>query len=247
MAGEDARDDYVAQALAVRPYHPQVLFDAGEAALSALRVDEATEHWKQAFVRNDLARERIVKLLTPAVSAQTMLETFEPDAAGMELIAGYYRGLNRQQDLRIVLNAYALEARRLSADDTQDSETRVEHLMTAQRCYSELGDHLNVRQCLEDAIKVDESAYNPRLAYGNWLYSIQRYGEAAEHLIWCAKRRPSDVKVTTLAAYVRKKSMQQTKNSAFSGPDFEIADPSQPEYGRQPTQIATEPGSTSRN
>ncbi|MDB4614649.1 O-antigen ligase family protein, partial [bacterium] len=252
MADAEARDEYIAQALAVRPYHPYILFEAGKEALMSLKTDTAMKHWKAAFDRNDLVRDKIVQLLTPVVAAPVMLDTFKPDVAGLELIAGYYRGLNRQADLRIVLDSYATRSRELATQDDIEAEEAVEHLMAAQRCYAEMGDLLKVRQCLEAAIEVDPGAYNPRLAYGNWLFGIKRYSEAAEHLIWCAKRRPNDDRITTLAAYVRKVSMQQTRSSAFSESNTFTSDkssspntqPPQGDNSRQPTQMAIDPSAT---
>ena len=239
MADEQARDDYVAQALAVRPYDPRILFEAGREALLAGKTDIAIEHWRTAFDRNDSVRDKIIKLLVPAVTAQFMLENFAPDEEALPVIAGYYRGLNRFNDLRLILLANADKAIELANAEGVPAHTAIEHWMTAQRCYSELGNQVKVRYCLESAIEVDPGDYNPRLAYGHWLYSIKQYSEAADHLVWCAKRRPSDVKITTLAEYVRKKSLQQTKSAAFAGPDFEMEDV--PDSGSQPTQIAIDP------
>ena len=145
----------------------------------------------------------------------------------------------RFRDLAVILNVYAERSIELATEGDLPAQTAIEHWMTAQRCYSELRNQVKVRYCLESAIAVDPGDYNPRLAYGHWLYSIKRYEEAAEHLIFCAKRRPSDLKITTLAEYVKKKSLQQTKSAAFEGPEFEMND--MPANDSQPTQIAIDP------
>ena len=246
MADEAARDDYIAQALAVRPYDPHVLLKAGDEAIAAGRNDEAFQYWGQAFHRNDAIRDKIIQRLAPSATAEFMLEKFEPDEDALPIIAGYYRGLGliRSRDLTVILNAYAERSIELATAGDLSAQKTIEHWMTAQRCYAELGNQVKVRSCLESAIAVDPGDYNPRLAYGHWLFSIKRYKEAAGHLIFCAKRRPGDVKITTLAKYVKKKSLQQTKSAAFEGPDFEFEDES--DEGSQPTQIAVEPSQATR-
>lgn len=244
MADAQARDDYVAQALQVRPYDPMILFSAGREALMAGRTEIALAHYKNAFNRNDVVRDKIIQMLAPSVPAKFMIDNFDPDVDALAIIAAHYRGLNNFPELTRILNVYAERSIELANDDELTAQVAIEHWMVAQRCYFELGNQVKVRFCLESAIEVDPGDYNPRLAYGHWLYSIKRYDEAAEHLIWCAKRRPSDVKITTLAEYVRKKSMQQTKSAAFEGPEFEIE--GSPAMDSQPTQIATDPSQLNR-
>ena len=207
LAGADARDELIAQALLVRPYHPRILYEAGREALIAGHTENAIELWASAFERSVPFRDKIIRQLAPNVAAQFFLNYFDPDWDALHVIGNHYRGLKRTFDLESILRAHAQESIRLAKEDGQDSEQTMQYWMAAYRDYAEIDDQVRVRQALEGAIEADPNAYFPREAYGKWLYDKQLFAEAADHLMWCAQRKPNDKRIASFAEYVRKRAL----------------------------------------
>ena len=229
MSGADERDDFIAQALTVRPYHPRILFEAGRGALIAGNTEKAIELWAVAFERSKPYRDRIIQMLSPNVTAQFFLEYFDPDWEALYVIGNHFRGLKRQGALFTILNAHAEESMRLAEGEMYDSETAIQYMMAAYRDYHEMDDQIHVRSTLEAAIARDQNAYFPREAYGKWLYEKQLFAESAKHLMWCAQRKPSDKKITTFAEYVRKRSLVELSQQPMNGSHMMAADGDEPE------------------
>jgi cytochrome c-type biogenesis protein CcmH/NrfG len=202
----DATAEYVQQAEAVRPYDPQVLFAAGREAWLARQYPAAIDKWKQAFDRHESYRQQIIELMAMYVPAQDFIETFGPDSGALKLLADRYQALGRRPDYELAQGRYA-QGLRQRAENLENREA-VRTLLDAARAFDQLGRTDDAEQCLRAALAHDPNSFNVHYVYGAWAVGRQQWEQAAEHLAWCSKQRPSDRPLRKLAEEALERKLQ---------------------------------------
>ncbi len=195
----ESQREYINQALAVRPYDPQVLFVAGREAWSSGEIDQGIDYWRMAFQRSVDFQTRIVDLLTanlaasaPGSSARFIIDEFQPDWEAVYRLKQHYEQLQSPSDYTVVLHEFADQTiDRIHSGEDDPSKTAWLYAQ-ALEAYDRLGDEQSATAALNAAIKTDPNSYDARYAIGTWLYRRQKFAQAAEHLQWCLQRKPND-------------------------------------------------------
>ena len=218
----ETQDEYVTQALTVKPFTPQVLFVAGRnewmtvtsqaMVLETLdpripqqmqqiqqiqaeiktSYNQAIDYWKQAFHQDVEYQSRIIELLAGSVTAQFMIDSFQPDWDALARLKQRY-GLIRQtrpSDYATVLKAYAMST--VKKAQKRNNPKPVNDWISAARAFAELGDVQSTKAAFQAGLKTDRHDYKLRFAFGKWLYQSQQFAESHEHLDWCLLRKPND-------------------------------------------------------
>ncbi|MDA1211155.1 MAG: O-antigen ligase family protein [Planctomycetota bacterium] len=210
LDGEDqeTQSAYLNQALAVRPYDPQILFAVGRDALARGDLELAARNWKGSFHRSAVYKQRIIDLLADFVPASFFTENFEPDAQSLQLLIKRYENSTRQEDLHVLLRAFAEAAH--TESQVTEGDKAVQLLILAHRAYDQLQETEEAWQSLNDALSIDENSYEVHYAAGLWLYRQERFSEAVKHLDWCNEHRPGNNKLRLLCERARTRSSGRT-------------------------------------
>jgi len=205
-ADEQAKNEYLAQAVKVRPHDGRILFAVGREAFLAGDLSRAMEFWRQSFGRSRQDKQRVIELLAGQIPVQAFPELFELDTEALGLLVDRYRELQRSQEIGFLITRYAdaLEAdvEQLAPTEAAKSWLKIHHLRL------ESGDAPRAARCLGQALKCDASNFDVRHRAGVWLYEHGDYANAAKHLTWCAQRRPENVKLREMAAIARREAPQ---------------------------------------
>lgn len=193
-AGSDRQRQYVAQALRVRPYDPQVLFALGQLEWHDGRRERTFACWKQAYHRSRAWEKTITDLLINAMPAEQFLQTFEPDWLALRDLRNR---MQQQQhpEYEIVGKRFADAA---VAQSRRVEEGRERVLLDACTVYQEIGDDDAALQCALAAVETQPHDYAARFAAARLLHRQQRFADALPHLRWCLRRRPNDIQSAAL-------------------------------------------------
>ncbi len=196
---------YIAQGLKVRPYHGDVLFSAG---LLAGEPDRALELWKASFHAGRVHQQRLIKLLAPQLSADFLVETFQPDARSLGYVVRCYQDRGEPEQLAIARRHYA-NACIVEAQQHRGAEA-TDWLLKAAAAFGGLEQIDAQLQCLQEAVNRDTTHYQAHYQLGRCLHKSGRHQEAATHLQWCLQRRPKDQKLRKLVEAAIKGGLRMT-------------------------------------
>ena len=101
----------VEQALRVRPYDGEVLFDAGRQLQLAGQTERALELWRECLQRPGTHRFKLVSMLASTIPASMFVQEMQPDRATIDLAIRQYQLRNSEDDLRALVQYAAVEAR----------------------------------------------------------------------------------------------------------------------------------------
>lgn len=189
-AQPSAVEDYLDQAIRVRPFDADVLFESGKRKLLAGDAQGALSHWTQCYRDPGPHQLRIIYLLAGRIPAAMFLATFEPDWQTLMPLWKRYRVLGQEQDLQDLVT-YAL-------DRTQQESADLKGVRAADRwrcqavMFSDLGREDESLACLERAYAANPRQYEVRLALGQALLSSGQFSKAEPHLRWCLSRHPEN-------------------------------------------------------
>lgn len=186
------------QALAVRPYDPQVLFAVGREALLLGREEEALAYWQRAFRYGPVFQQRIVDLLAVEKSAEFFLSTFQPDWEAQGRICETFRRYDRTAEWQALLPHYAQAAEDFARQQASGSEA-ARAWLAACDAWRALQQPDRALAALREAVLQHPHSSELRKALGTELYQQGLYSEAAEHLRWAAERQPDDEALQALA------------------------------------------------
>jgi tetratricopeptide (TPR) repeat protein len=207
-----ASSQYLAQARIVHPTNAYVQFTSGRNAWMAGETEQAIEHWRVSFRQSNYYRQRIVEATSESLSATFLLENFDFDWKALEELKQHYQTLDNAEQLRIVLTAHA----RGSIDRGRSESGRKAAPYWLAACDSmELLERSDLAErCLVKAHRAAPHSFDVRYQYGKWLLQRERFAEAAEHLSWCARRRPNDTNVIRVAESAVKAKIQYADSSS---------------------------------
>lgn len=210
------RNRCIEQALAVRPYEASVLFAAGEQAWLTGDSEKGLAYWQAAFHRNVVYQERIITILADFVPVSFFVKHFDPDWEALGRLKERFRETADPDEYAKLLRRFA-EVSIERAREFRNSRSLLPwYLRHAQQAYDEIGEHEAAEKCLLAALKVDPNSFEARYNLGRWYFDQERYDEAAKHLAWCARRRPENYNVQSLAMSATKASLR--------GPELDTAD-----------------------
>lgn len=202
---------YVGQALKLRPYQATVLFAAGREAALTGQPTLALDLWARAFRQDREQQQALITLLAPRMPASLMMSHFRPDLEGTRMLLRQYQQLGRGDQARQVGIAYAAMLEHQAA---QQRSMRAVHLwQQAQAVHRQLGQNDQATACIEKAVAQAPNDFNLRYGLALSLYEQRQYGEAVEHLTWCLRRKPSDIKLRRLLRRTRQQLQSSDRHA----------------------------------
>ena len=200
------------QALRLRPYDPQVLFQVGRNVMLSGDIEGALEYWRDAFSRSRRIQSIIVTQLAPQVEPEFFLENLKPDWEAQGMVARAYQELDRVDAARPIWIRHINEG--MQRLKTPLPELRLEYAILSMHdaCQALEDTDLAIR-ILNRGLKRVPQSYLIRNRLAWELYSAKRFREAAEHLKWCASRRPNDKGLQMAAAQATKESLKASNDS----------------------------------
>jgi O-antigen ligase len=205
-------EQLVAQAMAVRPHHPKVLFASGRQHLLNGREPEAIELWKRAFALSRSYQATIITQMSLEVNAPKLVATFEPDTQALAHMCDRYRQLGRLPDLHYSLNAFSEEALKMADDPDISTQKKIRYLLAGWKACAELKNDERALQCFAKAAEIDPQDFRVHYQHGVWLAERQRFVEAAEKFQVCCEIRPGDDHVRRLSLAMRKRDLDLQLN-----------------------------------
>ena len=211
-ADHEASQTLIEQALLVRPFEPNVQYQAGKEALLQGDQQQGLKHWKQAFASDRRVQRRILLgLVRAGFSARDTIKHFHPDWNALSYMKDLYQQEAPEPEYQVVLAGYADVARKRAAD--QDGADAVTSWLKAAGALKQLKRHEEAETCYQQALQENPSSLSARLGYGLWLSQQQRFTQAAGHLNWCARQRPGDKKLQRLARQTRQAAITANRRS----------------------------------
>ena len=177
----------VNQALVVRPYDGDVLYQAGKQWLLS-RPDEALKLWAAAFhLPGDHQRE-IIRLMAGRVPAVSFVQIIEPDWEQLYNVWTYYREVGSPEDWQAIEQYARGRAEHDAAQ--QPPELAVRTWLRLGMMQRELGLDAEAVESLNTGNAIYPNYFHIRHHLGLALMDIQQPEAAEPHLRWCLSRRP---------------------------------------------------------
>ncbi len=209
---QEVSREFLAQALEVEPYSPRIHFAIGADLWPQGQIEKAISHWKIAFEHSAYYRANIMLLLTPAVSAQEFIETFQPGINDLELLAEIYQQQGNTESTQTTL--VQLGERYLALAATQISQEQAKTLIVAFWMFQRCNNRQRAEETIAMAFQKHPYDYEVHKVYGQYLFNSQRFSEAQPHLDWCLRRKPDDKQLREMATVAAKSgSMLSTSES----------------------------------
>lgn len=159
--------------------------------------EAAVALWKTAFHQDPFSRQRLLDCLCGSVDAEFFLSNFEPEWDHLLALRTQYERLQRVDQVAILQEQIA-EAAEARAEERKGREA-AEAWRIAGDAWLKIEQPDRARDCLIHAVEADENAFEARLFLGKFLLEQQDFATAAEHLQWCARRKPRDSRIKKLA------------------------------------------------
>lgn len=220
-----ATETLVDQALRVRPYDADVLFEAGKQKLARGDLPGAILYWQRCFGDSGPHQWKIVYLLAGRIPATQFLEIFKPDWRTLRLVWGRYRDLGQVFELEPLL-AYATKA---AAEEAQQANGfRPAYIWYGLAAlHADMGQPTEAITYLQRAYACHPRHFTIRRALAQSLVNAGRYSEAEMHLRWCLARQPSDKAINEALVQLTKRRLAQLQapvSKPFVGPPQKLAD-----------------------
>jgi len=211
LASDEDEMTVLKQALKLRPYDPQVLFQVGRNVMLAGDIDGALSYWREAFSRSRRIQSIIVRQLAAQVEPDFFLKNLNPDWEAQGLIARAYHEIDRDDEARRIWEMHINDGLKRLKSDMPQAQLELTALSLHDACTA-IEDRDLAIKVLTRGLKRAPQSYliRNRLAWD--LYAAGRFAEAAEHLKWCASRRPDDQPLQDAAAAALKQSLKTASN-----------------------------------
>lgn len=182
-----AIETLVSQALVVRPYDGNVLYQAGKQLLLS-RPDDALKLWAAAFHLPGSQQRQIIRLMAGRVPAELFLETIQPDWQQLYDIWTRYREVGAEEDWRAIEQYARQRAQHDAAQEPPELAVRIWlRLGMMQR---DLGLYDEAVESLSRGNTIYPNYFHIRHHLGLALMEAQQPEAAENHLRWCLSRRP---------------------------------------------------------
>lgn len=203
------------QAMLVRGYDPRVRFVAGREAMMVGENETALSLWESVFHSTQYFRMNILRLVAQQVPVEFFLQQFEPNAEELKDLRTIYTVLERDRDIRVVLDRLC-DAIPLEAPSIEDDDERLEEMMIAYAAARELEDLEKAIRILTPMIDDFPLAFEPRYHLGATLVDLERPEEAMPHLQWCHEHDPGNIWVPRLIVRARKLLLKAEEEPRYS-------------------------------
>lgn len=215
------------QALQVRPYEARVLFAYGYRVAEDEGLEAALPYLRKGFELGPVLRKSLMTAYAPVVPAAFFLDHFPLNQQSLVQLEEAYREAPDTFGYQKVLQKLALSSVQ-TALETNGLQAE-EPWLIAHQCFSKLQQDRKAYLAAEEAVNANPTSFTARQTLGMWLYEKERYAAAAEHLLWCHRRRPDVdwLRSLTEQAYARSRQ-QELRGSGGAAPTIQPAAGSQP-------------------
>ncbi len=196
-ADREAEQALLKQALKVRPYESTVLFANAYRVAETEGLEGALPYLQKAFDNGPEMRLALMQAYAKVAPAAFFLDHFQLDRSSLAQLEEAYRDAPDRYGYGKVVERLAKE-NVLYAVNTGGLESE-QAWLTAHRCYVTLQQPQKAYHCGTAALEANPSSYKAHQTLGLWLYKERKYALAAEHLIWCNRRRPGVDWIRTMA------------------------------------------------
>ncbi len=190
-ASEETESAYLRQASILRPRHPDILLAVGREALLKGDLDQAMDSWRIAFENSHQMRGIIADLLASQVTPEFLLEKLKPSWLSIAFLARAFTKAEREEEARQMWVRFVSDGRqrlKKALTDVEYESTTLE----LHAAYLILKEPDEAIRLMTHSLKRLPFSFPVRLSLGWDLSAENRFAEAAEHLTWCAARKPDD-------------------------------------------------------
>lgn len=178
------------QALTVRPHEGDVLFEIGRQELMLGQMEQAVEHWKQAYSSTGNHQLRIARLSAGNLPAAQFVKLFLPTWQTLRQVWVCYRQQGDTEDAHALLHYAAQCATRDTQQLNAEQAGIVWYTLAKMQLEMELPAACLVS--IRKAVNANPNSYWARRILGQQLLAAGQYQEAKSHLHWCKGRKPND-------------------------------------------------------
>ncbi len=187
----EALDAYLQQALQVRPYDGDVVFEVGRQRLLKGDITGALELWQSIYRDAGIHQTRIIRLLAGQMPAEAFIKLFEPDWTTMRQVWRSFYPVSSEPDLKVFLQ-YAEAVAQWQTEQLDSRQgAHVWHVLSTMQL--QLQRQQASLASSERAYRLDPTNYPARRALAHALVEAGRYQEAQPHLRWCLARKPDNL------------------------------------------------------
>ncbi len=214
LEGRDstAAEAYMAQALQVRPYDGDVLFETGRQRLLLGQLEQAFAEWQRIFHDRGNHQRKIIRLLAGHLPAMAFLELFEPNWSTLPLLWDQYRQKGSPQDWQALVDYTADQAATLQSPEVTYQAAHVRYALAEMHRELEHPEH--ALHYYQQAQRLAPNVFVFRRALGRALLRAQQYEAAQPHLRWCLARRPDNETIRDELIEAKKSRLPQTALAA---------------------------------
>lgn len=211
QATSDEEMAVMKQALRLRPHDPQVLFQVGRNVMLSGDIDGCMVYWRDAFARSRRIQSLIVRQLAPQVDPEFFLENLNPDWEAQGTVARAYKEIDRDDEARRIWEMHIQDGITRLKESLPPAELELTVISLHDACVALEDKELAIRILSRGVQRLPQS-YQIRYRLAWDLYGAGRYSDAAEHLRWCASRRPDDQPLQDAAAQAIKQGLRHAAN-----------------------------------
>jgi O-antigen ligase len=189
-------NEFVSQAVRVRPHDGRVLIAAGQEAILTGDIQSGLQFWEKAFHLGTSHRDRILQIVVGKLPIELIVKELTPTVSDLEVMAKNYQLLGDDDGWALVLKQLANQCEREAAATTGD--VSAEHWATAARSHSLLGNSSRCGWCLRQGLELRPYSYPLRRSYGLFLAAAGEKTLAEKHLQWCLAKQPRDPEIRVI-------------------------------------------------
>lgn len=198
LQGKVEKSAYVDQALRLRRYDGDVLFEAGYEADFAGDCAGRNKLWKECFHTGHENRVILLLLLKDKATLKEILVVFEPELEDLPQVYRQYRDMASEEDL-VELCRY--HKKLIARKETQiGPEAAARSWLFASQLNRRLKRWDELVACAQLAVKQAPYDFEARRTLAEALLHTRQFDEAKQQILWCIKRRPKMKRLEQLLA-----------------------------------------------
>lgn len=180
----------VDQALAVRPYDGDVLYEAGLARWLAGQPEDCLSLWQRCVRRPGVHQLKLMSFYGATRPASAMLTDLDPGSAATGLALQVYQRQGDADDLIAICKHATGEAQRASQAGTDTPEAIAERWRQVSATLRLVGRAEEAVEPASRAVELAPQWFPGRHEMAAAYYALERFDEADPHIRWCLARRP---------------------------------------------------------
>lgn len=180
----------VDQALTVRPYDGDVLYEAGLARWLERQPAECLALWRRSVQRPGVHQLKLMSFYAATRPASAMLADLDPGSAATGLALQVYQRRGDADDLIAICEHASVEARRASKAVTDTPEAIAERWRQVSATLRLVDRAEEAVEPASRAVELAPQWFPARQELAAAYYALERFNDADPHIRWCLARRP---------------------------------------------------------